>query len=92
MCVVSVGRYQAIPQNASAELQAIKLLATYRSSSEENRELVLDKLKDMKEQWTPEPAQTSPTVQLMVALIHYEAKNYKEALRYVHRGHEQLEQ
>jgi hypothetical protein len=69
----------------------VKLLATYKSSSDENKELVLDKLKDMKEQWTPEPP-TSPTVQLIVALIYYEAKNYKEALRYVHKGHEQLEQ
>ncbi len=82
---------KAIPANAPAELQAVKLLATYKSASDENRELVLDNLKEMKEQWTPEPT-TPAGVQLLVALIHFEARNYKEALRMVHKGHEQLEQ
>jgi len=80
---------KAIPQNSSPELMAIKMLATYRVASDDtNRELVLEKLKELKE-WSADTA--PPAVQLIVALIHFEAKNYKEALRFVHKGHEHLE-
>jgi len=84
------------------------MLASYRAAADETgKELVIEKLKEMKD-WAPDTAaapaaaagvaapaaaagSASATVQLLAALTFFEAKNYKEALRYVHKAHEQLE-
>jgi tetratricopeptide (TPR) repeat protein len=121
--LVALGREEeaikGIGKSGVLELRAVQLLATYRTATEENKELVIASLAD----WTEAaaaaaPAQTaspttatasaaaggtaeekdgdgisklSATQQLLGSLVCFEAKNYKEALKYVHKGHESLE-
>jgi len=73
------------------ELQVLKLLATYRTaSSDENREMVLEKVKESKD-FAVEATANAPNAALALALLFLEAKNAKEALKYVHKAHESLE-
>jgi len=82
---------KAIGSNASVELQALKLLATYRSAAtDENKELVMEKIKESKD-YSPEATAAAPNASLALALLFLEAKNLKEALKYVHKSHESLE-
>jgi len=80
---------KAIPSNAIAELLALKMYASFRMASDENKDLILEKLKDTKE-WNSEST-TTASLQLILSIIHFESKNYKEALRFIHKNHENLE-
>jgi len=77
---------KGIPQNAPIELQLVRLLATYKTTADDNKEMVFEQLKD----WG-ESINQSPTAQLIAAQIYFDAKNYRQALKYVHAGHESLE-
>jgi len=81
---------KGIPANAPAELQVLKLWATYRTASDENKELVLEKVKETKD-YSPEATANALNVSLALALLFMEAKNLREAIKYVHKSHESLE-
>jgi hypothetical protein len=68
---------------ASPDVQAVKLYATYKLASDGNRELVLEQLKALQN--------PSVTQQLMAAVIYFDAKNYKEALKLIHQSRDNLE-
>lgn len=80
--------FKKIPQSGSTALQAIKLLATYNTANEENREMVFDTLKD----WlSSDEVASDSTLQAVAAQIFMEEGNYKEALRLLLPAGENLE-
>jgi len=93
---------KGIGTSSSPELQAVRLLATYKTAAEDNKELALEQMKEWQEahnrasggSGTPKKegdSPLSPTLQLLCSQILFEAKNYKEALKFVHKSHENLE-
>ena len=80
--------FKQVGSNASMGLQAVKLLATYKTTAEDSRELVFDTLKE----WFEDAQMASnPTLQLIAAQIYYEQGNLKEALSLVADAGEDME-
>eukprot|EP00823_Brevimastigomonas_motovehiculus_P000605 TRINITY_DN1074_c0_g1_i1.p1 TRINITY_DN1074_c0_g1~~TRINITY_DN1074_c0_g1_i1.p1 ORF type:complete len:345 (+),score=129.62 TRINITY_DN1074_c0_g1_i1:41-1075(+) len=74
---------QDIPTNASVDLQAIKQYAAFTLANEDNRDLLLEQLKTL--------TNPSLTQLLMAATMFFEAKNYNEALKLIHKTKDNLE-
>jgi coatomer protein complex subunit epsilon len=80
--------FKGISAKASTGLQAVKLLGTYKTAAEDNKELVFETLKDW---FSDEQVAKDPTLQLVGAQIYFEEGTYKEALRLVQNAGEDLE-
>jgi tetratricopeptide (TPR) repeat protein len=79
---------RSIPARASTSLQAIKHLATYRTSSREGKDLVLETLT----QWLADAAMSeNATLQLVAAEIYCHEENYRAALALVNGDRENLD-
>jgi len=79
---------KGISQNAPIELQCVKLLATFKTAAEDNKEMVFDTLKEWGDN---QSLNQNPAAQIVASQISFDAKNYRDALKYVHAGHESLE-
>ncbi len=82
--LIGQGKYKEvfalIDKNAAAALQAARLLATYLSAADEQKEMAFETLRE----WMTDSCIASdPAVQLLSAQIYLEAQNYKEALKLV---------
>lgn len=79
---------RGIPSRASTALQAIKQYATYVTSPQEGKELVLETLG----QWLEdESMKQNVTLQLVAAQIYIREENYRAALPLVHGDRENLD-
>jgi len=80
--------FKNITDRSPTALQAIKLLGTYRTAMEDNKELVFETLNE----WlSDEILGNDPTLNLIASQIYFEEKNFKDALRLVINGGENLE-
>lgn len=70
-----------IDDNATAALQAVKLLATYLSS-DTNKDIALVTLK----QWMADSVAANNTLQLIAAIIYSHEYNYEEAMKCLHQS------
>lgn len=72
--------FQRIQKNAPTALQAVKLLATYRTASQDNKELVFGTLSEWLE---TEDVKDDETLQIVAAQIYLAEEDYKSALQLV---------
>lgn len=80
--------FSNINDRAPTALQAIKLLGTYKTASDDNKELVFETLNE----WLgDEILNQDQTLSLIASQIYFEEKNYKEALKLVMNAGEDLE-
>lgn len=80
--------FKNINDRAPTALQAIRLLGTYRTAADDNKELVFETLNE----WlADEILNQDPVLTLIAAQIYFEEKNYKDALKLVVVAGEDLE-
>jgi len=80
--------FQNIDDRAPTALQAIKLLGTYRTAAEDNKELVFETLNE----WLQDEILNQDQVlNLIAAQVYFEEGNYKDALKLVASAGEDLE-
>jgi len=90
--LIATEQYELVQKGIGAasapELLALRLWATFKTTADDNRDLLLEQLKEL----TEHPAlPTSPNLALVCSYIHFDAKNYKDAFKLVHKQHENLE-
>jgi len=79
---------KSIPKKASTALQTVLQLATYRTASDDNKEMVFDTLKE----WlSSDLVKSDNTLQLLASQIYFEEKDLKQALQVLHKPDESLE-
>lgn len=72
--------FQKVGKNANTALQAVKLQATYRAASADNKELVFGTLAE----WLSDPdVSKDETLQVLAAQIYLQEQEYKQALKLV---------
>ncbi|EGG17970.1 putative protein serine/threonine kinase [Cavenderia fasciculata] len=67
--------------NNDITLQSIRYFAQYLSNNNNNKEQVLNSIKQIENQLN----NTTPIAQLLIASIHYEQQNFEETLRILHK-------
>jgi coatomer protein complex subunit epsilon len=80
--------FKSISDTAATGLQAVKLLGTYRTASDENKELVFETLNE----WlSDEVLAQDDTLQILGAQIYHQEGRMKEALKLLNEPGENLE-
>lgn len=80
--------FKQINDRAATALQAVKLLGTYRTAAQDQKDLAFETLAE----WlSDEMLGNDPTLQLVAAQMYFEEGNYKDALRAVSPSSEDLE-
>lgn len=80
--------FKQVNERSSAGLQAIKLLATYRSAASEQKELAFETLQE----WlSDDMLKQDAAVQLIASQMYFEDGKYKDALRLVQPAGDDLE-
>jgi len=98
---------KGINNNSPYDLQAVRLLATYYTTSDDNKDMIFDSIKEWNEKEKNDRKQSndsnsgtksesgsgsgSGTWQLIASLIYYSSNHFSEALRYIADFHENLE-